>query len=73
MSEPSMLILGGHGRRGRRPRAEAPGKPLTTRLSPAERKRVKKAARLNRQSLSDFVRDAIVTAADDCLETTPGR
>lgn len=64
--EMQMLIF--QSRRGRKPRAEAPGRPFTTLLSPAERKRVEKAARRNRQSLSDFARDAIVTAAEDCLE-----
>lgn len=70
MSEPSMMILGGRSRRGRKPRAEAKGRPLTTLLSPAERERVKQAARRNHQSVSDFVRDAVVTAADECIETT---
>jgi len=66
VSEPQILIAG--GRRGRRPRAEAPAVPLQTRLSPAERERVEQAAKANHQNLSEFVRDAIVTAADDCLE-----
>jgi uncharacterized protein (DUF1778 family) len=49
-------------------RAEAPSVPLPVRLSPAERERVKEAARVNNQTPSQFVRDAIVTAAEDCLE-----
>jgi len=56
-------------KRGRPSRAEAPSKPLRIRLSPAELDRMQKAANANRQRLSDFARDAIVTAADDCLES----
>jgi len=52
----------------RQPRAETPGKPVRVRLSEAERERAEEAARVNRQNLSDFVRDAIVTASEDCLE-----
>jgi uncharacterized protein (DUF1778 family) len=55
-------------RRGRKPRAEAAGKPFLIRLSPAERERLEAAARANRQPPADFARDALVTAADDCLE-----
>jgi uncharacterized protein (DUF1778 family) len=62
-----MLVFG--PRRGRRPRAEAPSSPLLTRLSPAERDRVKLAAAANNQSVSEFMRDALVTAAEDCLES----
>lgn len=68
MAEPRVLVFGG-ARRGRRPRAEAAGVPLLTRLSPLERDRVKQAARVNGQSLSEFTRDALVTAAEDCLES----
>lgn len=50
-------------------RAEAPSTPLPIRLSPAERERVAEAARANHQSVSQFARDALVTAAEDCLET----
>lgn len=49
-------------------RAEAPSVPLPVRLSPAERERVKEAARVNGQNVSQFARDALVTAAEDCLE-----
>lgn len=56
-------------RRGRPPRAEAAAEPFRVRLSPAERERVERAARANHQEPSDFVRDAIVTAAEDCLES----
>jgi len=52
----------------RPPRAEAPSRPVPIRLSPAERTRVLQAARVNHQTVSGFLRDAIVTAADECLE-----
>lgn len=58
----------GERRRGRRPRAEAPARPFRVRLSPAELERVEKAARVNRQEPADFARDALVTAAEDCLD-----
>lgn len=58
-------------RRGRRPRAEASASPFAIRLSPAERKLVEAAAKVNRQQLADFGRDALVTAAEDCLEKDP--
>lgn len=51
-----------------KPRAEAPSVPVPVRLSPAERARVMLAARVNHQRFSDFARDALVTAAEDCLE-----
>jgi uncharacterized protein (DUF1778 family) len=38
------------------------------RLSPAERDRVERAARVNRQRMADFARDALVTAASDSLD-----
>jgi uncharacterized protein (DUF1778 family) len=50
------------------PRAEAPARPFQVRVSPSERDRMAEAARANHQTLSQFARDAIVTAADDCLE-----
>jgi len=50
-------------------RADAPSVPLCTRLSPAERVRVAQAAKANHQTPSQFARDALVTAADDCLES----
>jgi len=49
-------------------RAEAPSVPTCTRLSPAELVRVTLAAATNHQTVSQFARDALVTAADDCLE-----
>lgn len=63
----SLAVLG--GRRGRRSRAEAPSVPVPVRLSPAERERVAQAARVNGQGFSQFMRDALVTAAEDCLES----
>jgi uncharacterized protein (DUF1778 family) len=53
---------------GPKPRAEAPSVPVTVRLSPAERALVQKAASTNLQRPSQFIRDAIETAAADCLE-----
>lgn len=49
-------------------RAEAPSLACCTRLSPAERERVDQAAKANHQTVSEFARDALVTAADDCLD-----
>ncbi len=49
-------------------RAEAPTQPMPVRLSPAERDQLKQAAKVNHQKTSQFARDAIVTAAEDCLE-----
>jgi uncharacterized protein (DUF1778 family) len=46
---------------------------MRVRLSPAEKARVMTAARVNHQNLSQFARDALVTAADDCLEQSPRR
>lgn len=56
-------------RRGRPLRAEAPSVPVVIRFSPAELDRIKRAASVNRQDKSEFARDAIVTAAEDCLES----
>lgn len=53
----------------RKPRAEAPANPLPVRLSPAERERIEEAARVNHQRVSDFCRDALMDAAEDCLES----
>lgn len=55
-------------RYGRPTRAEAPSRPFTVRLSPAEVDRVTQAAEVNHQNASEFMRDAIVTAADECIE-----
>jgi uncharacterized protein (DUF1778 family) len=49
-------------------RAEAASIALSTRLSPAERDRVDQAAKANHQTRSEFARDALVTAANECLE-----
>ena len=57
----------------RKPRAEAPSRPVPVRLSPAELRRACEAAAVNHQLVGDFIRDAIVTASEDCLETlAPG-
>jgi len=52
----------------RTPRAEAPSVPITVRFSPAERDRITEALRVNRQNMTEFVRDALMNAAEDCLE-----
>lgn len=49
-------------------RAEAPSAPLPVRLSPGERQLVEQAAKANHQNTSQFARDALVTAAAECLE-----
>lgn len=54
-----------------RTRAEAPSVPVPIRLSPAERDLVQQAAKVNHQRPSQFIRDAIITAAGDCLEHVP--
>lgn len=68
VSPHSLTIL---GRRGRRPRAEAPSVVKTIRLSPCELARVEKALRINHQDFSDFARLALGLAAEDCLEDEP--
>ena len=50
-------------------RAEAPSSPLRVRLSPGERALAEQAALVNHQSLSQFMRDALVSAASECLES----
>ena len=58
--------------RGRKPRAElASSNMVRIRLSPQELRRAAEAAHVNRQTISDFVRDAIVEAAEDCLDPLP--
>jgi uncharacterized protein (DUF1778 family) len=52
-------------------RAEAASVPSTVRLSPDERTRVELAAKANNQTMSQFARDALVTAASECLEADP--
>jgi hypothetical protein len=47
----------------REPRAEAPSRPVGVRLSPGEVKWLSLAARLNRQSLSEFIREAALSKA----------
>ena len=57
------------------PRAEAPSRPLAVRLSPQEQDTLKRAAKANYQTVSQFARDAMVGAAADTLEdvTAPRR
>jgi uncharacterized protein (DUF1778 family) len=70
--QPTSRAASNTERRGRKPRAEAAGRPFLIRLSPAERERLKYAARVNGQQPADFARDALVTAADECLESGTG-
>ena len=48
-------------------RAEASSVPTTTKLSPSERERVEQAAKVCRQNLAEFVRDATLDRADQAL------
>ena len=52
-------------------RAEAPSRALTIRLSPRERSQLHTAARVNRQSLADFIREAAVAEANEFIEDQP--
>ncbi len=54
----------------RPPRNDEPTKAYAIRLTQAERDRIKEAARANGQKPAEFARDAIVTAAAECLEST---
>jgi hypothetical protein len=49
-------------------RAEARSTPLPLRLSPDERSQLNLAARVNHQTPSQFARDALASAAAECLE-----
>jgi uncharacterized protein (DUF1778 family) len=51
-----------------RQRAETRSSPIRVRLSSAERRLAEQAARVNRQNVSEFLRDALLSAAGDCLE-----
>jgi uncharacterized protein (DUF1778 family) len=52
----------------RKPRADTISDRVSIRFTPAERWRIVVAARVNRQTLSAFVRAAVEEAASDCLE-----
>ncbi len=52
-------------------RAESAARPIRVRLSPIEFHQMQTAARVNHQTLSGFMREAIASAAGDCLEQTP--
>lgn len=55
----------------RRTRAEALSIPVRVRLSPFEKQMAEQAALVNRQKFSEFIRDAVMSAAGDCLEDVP--
>lgn len=52
----------------RQSRAETPSVPIAVRVSQEERDRIEKAAKVNRQSLSQFQRDALLDRADQTLD-----
>lgn len=52
-------------------RTDAATADFHVRLTAAERDRVDQAAKANHQTNSQFARDALVTAADECLEDGP--
>jgi len=54
-------------------RADTPSAPLAVRVSQAERERIERAARVNRQSLSQFQRQTILAKADSVLLSMPFR
>jgi uncharacterized protein (DUF1778 family) len=54
-------------------RAEAPARMVGVRLSPRELALAVEAAQINRQVVGDFIRDAILEAAADCLESVHRR
>lgn len=69
MSDPTMIILAG---RGRRPRADAPSRyRIQVRMTDAERKRVERAAASERKSVSEFIRDAANEIASDFSDEKP--
>ena len=52
----------------RHTRADTPSTPIAVRVSQEERERIERAARVNRQSLSQFQRDALLNLADQTLD-----
>jgi uncharacterized protein (DUF1778 family) len=52
----------------RQPRADTPSKSYSVRLSDNERKQIHKAASVNDQALPDFVREALLSAAEETLD-----
>jgi uncharacterized protein (DUF1778 family) len=53
-------------------RAEAPSRScLAIRLSPNEHAVIRTAARVNKQTVAGFIREAVSTAAGECLEPIP--
>lgn len=49
-------------------RGTAKSTPIQVRFSPEERAWIHQAARVNRQTVSTFIRDVVLLAADECLE-----
>ncbi len=52
-------------------RAEAPSHVLTIRVSPHEQATLRTAARVNRQSITGFIRDTALAEAGDCIDDSP--
>ena len=53
-------------------RAESPSRPVSLWLSPGEFNLAKAAAEVNQQSVSEFIRNAILEATSTQLETSAG-
>lgn len=51
-----------------RQRAETRSSPIRVRLSRGERRLAEEAARVNQQNVSEFLRDALLSAAGDCMD-----
>ncbi len=52
-------------------RAEALSTSTHVRLSPAEHSLIEAAALVNHQNVSQFARDALMSAAGECMEIPP--
>jgi uncharacterized protein (DUF1778 family) len=52
-------------------RSEAPSRVLAIRLSPQEQAQLRTAARVNRQSLSGFIRETALAEANEFIEDQP--
>lgn len=73
VSPDSLLVIGKKRRGGHKPRSDSAGVmcQVRFRMSTTEKDRTFKAARVNHQSFSSFVRDAIADATEECMEIEP--
>lgn len=55
-------------KRGRKPRADVAGQPVTIRLTPYERARIGEAAKVERKPFADYCRDVLLSESEDLLE-----